>query len=316
MCQNPLLTRQKRHSGRLGWLVDASRAICEPPSWGNEAGEPGAPGSSSEWSRGESERGGREGPGRCSVRLRQRSEMSRRWVIKHRRRSPNPRMLVGPNMGHLWAMRNGNYYVTGKAGEWQLSEHLCTWIGIFFPPQINHLIRWIFVMIQWKVECNKTGRNGWDYRVLHFTVWSVPLVPSAAESHKMRILPKCSRVHTLVAFYLIFKPSKIRLWKHFCMSQKVQNGCQNIDIVETWRQTWINCGFLCDIYERGTIKTFIQRPQHHLNRIVSFSFFALLCPIMTKSMINIVSVMQKQMLHYKMCMLCWAEDNYYEYDSY
>lgn len=148
MSQKTLLTRQKRHSGRLGWLVDASRAICEPPSWGNEAGEPGAPGSSSEWSRGESEHGGREGPGRCAVRLRQRSEMSRRWVIKHRRRSPNPRMLVCPNMGHLRAVRNGNYYVTGKAGEWQLNRSL--------PPQINQLIRWIFVMIQWKVEYNKT----------------------------------------------------------------------------------------------------------------------------------------------------------------
>lgn len=135
MCQKPLLTRQKRHSGRLGWLVDASRAICEPPSWGNEAGEPGAPGSSSEWSRGESERGGREGPGRCSVRLRQRSEMSRRWVIKHRRRSPNPRMLVCPNMGHLWAVRNGNYYVTGKAGEGQLLGAFVHRTGVFPPPK-------------------------------------------------------------------------------------------------------------------------------------------------------------------------------------
>lgn len=69
--------------GRLGWLVDASTAICKPPSWGNVIGndQPGAPGSSSEWSRGESrcsaEEGGREGPGRCSVNLRQISEMYR-----------------------------------------------------------------------------------------------------------------------------------------------------------------------------------------------------------------------------------------------
>lgn len=45
--------------------------------------QPGAAGSSSEWSRGESggsgEEGGREGPGRCSVNL---EEMSRRWVIE------------------------------------------------------------------------------------------------------------------------------------------------------------------------------------------------------------------------------------------
>lgn len=42
--------------GRLLWLLDVSSAICRPPSWGNVIGneQPGAPGSSSEWSRGES----------------------------------------------------------------------------------------------------------------------------------------------------------------------------------------------------------------------------------------------------------------------
>lgn len=88
----PAKASLKTH-GRLRWLVDASSAICRPPSWGNVIGNdrPGAPGSSSEWSRGESswsaEEGGREGPGRCSVNLRELSETSRRRrVIKERRR--------------------------------------------------------------------------------------------------------------------------------------------------------------------------------------------------------------------------------------
>lgn len=88
-CQKkiPLLSRQKRHSGRLGWLGDTRRATCEPPSWGSDAERAGGhrvpPRSGAEGRV--SACGGREGPGRCSVRLRQRSEMSRRWVIKHRR---------------------------------------------------------------------------------------------------------------------------------------------------------------------------------------------------------------------------------------
>lgn len=79
---------------RLLWLEDAGGAICKPPSWGNVIGneQPGAPGSSSEWSRGESSCcGEREGPGRRSMNLRELSETSRRRVIKERQRPPYAR---------------------------------------------------------------------------------------------------------------------------------------------------------------------------------------------------------------------------------
>lgn len=103
----PVLTKSSlKPHGRLRGVVDASSAICRPPSWGNVIGndQPGAPGSSSEWSRGESrwsgdERGGREGLGRCSVNLRKLSEMSRGWVIDERRRSLLTR--VRPTYGEI-----------------------------------------------------------------------------------------------------------------------------------------------------------------------------------------------------------------------
>lgn len=123
----PLLSRQKRHSGRLGWLGDASRATCEPPSWGSDAERAGG--------HRVPPRSGAEGRvraagGRGRVAARWDSVSVRKWADGGSSNtdgwSPNPRMLVCPNMGHLWAVSNGNYYVTRKAAEWQLLEHLCT----------------------------------------------------------------------------------------------------------------------------------------------------------------------------------------------